>query len=737
MVKVKNSLPRFSNNEINLNQWCLMHCAHFTEEDQLKIRQACTLTEVPAPSATFYGQARFEQGLELAELLLGLQLGPHSVAAAILFCTLEDTQLEKEDIALHLGEDIATLVTDALALSAIDNLQDQSKATPKQIENLRKMLITMVKDVRAVLIKLAERVCIMRGIQIFGPEVRKKYALETFQIYSPLANRLGTYEIKWELEDLSFHDRHPDTYKSIAKALAEKRSDRINRVNTTIETLKEKLHALSITCDITGRAKHIYSIVNKMERKKLDFDKIFDTHAIRVVVPNINDCYQVLSLLHDLWDPIPEEFDDYIATPKPNGYRSIHTAVKDDDNKNLEIQIRTHAMHKENELGVAAHWVYKEGERSKGGIEDKITWLRQLLEWHKALRIEQKDILEQSDPINERIYVFTPQGDIMDLPEKSTPIDLAYYIHSEVGHRCKGAKINGKLLPLTTQLKTGDNVEIVKARDASPSRDWMNSELGYIVTARARSKIMHWFNQHNRGDNLADGKQLFDKECQQQGLRNVNVQQVARKLNFANVDNFYIGLACGHIRPKQISQLVRESEQKTQEVEQKNVVTTKSHKQHRHANDVQALGITHLLTQIANCCKPIPGDPITGYITLGHGVSIHRSDCPNLSKLTAHSRDKIIEVSWEAADTAAYQVDLHIATTNIDILKKQLPTVLASDKIQVKQVTLFNNTKGSDFYTAYAEIIVKDNEQLLKAITKIQAIKEVESVKRLHSGSVS
>lgn len=652
------------------------------------LRETATLTKKLAQGlTTFYGRPCLEQGLEVAELLLALKLDQETAAAGILSGALTLTDQTEDIIRKDLGDNIAKLINGIRKIDVVTALQKQKSGNPIQIDKIRKMLLTMATDIRVVIIKLAERLIFLRGIKAILPEERKRYAQEIFDIYAPLANRLGIGQIKWELEDLAFRYQQPDTYKSIAGFLAERRTDREKRIRELIQELKEKLNAAHIKGEVTGRAKHIYSIFLKMQKKDLNQKDIYDHSAIRILVPTIQDCYTALSIVNSTWAPIMNEFDDYIANPKPNGYRSIHTAVIGSDNKHFEIQIRTYEMHEESERGVAAHWIYKEGSHSPADDRTKITYLRQLIDWHQE--VAKTNPIANTDHLSmmgDQIYVITPAGDILDLPQGATPIDFAYHIHSEIGHRCRGAKINGHIVPLTYTLHTGDKVDIHTIQEGHPSRDWLNPELGYVKTPRARSKINHWFKQQELNQDISEGRELLEKELSRSGLaKSTSLLDLARQFNLKNEDELFAAIGRGNIK---IGQVIHA-------IQPKPIEKSVSHpapspvKKSEHQSGSAIVGASDLLTRYAKCCKPIPGDAILGYITQTSGISIHKKNCSNVSNLT--NPERFITIEWDAKKSNSFVTDLKILTHNEQKVLHDLTALFVNEKI--KLVNFNSNTK--------------------------------------------
>jgi GTP pyrophosphokinase len=663
---------------------------------------------------TFYGQSCLEQGLEMANIILDLKLDEEAVAASIITSTLQHTQLNMDSIKIHLNENIAKLASDVLQMNIINTLQAKKTRDALQIDRLRKTFLAMVSDIRVVLIKLAEQMCIMRGIKHINTAERRRVAQDTLDIYAPLANRLGVGQLKWELEDIAFHYTNPDIYKTIATFLAERRIDRENRIHTIMLRLKNTFAASKINATISGRAKHIYSIYSKMQKKHLDLKNIYDVSAVRILVDKLEDCYTVLSIVHRLYDHVPQEFDDYIANPKSNGYRSIHTAIIDQENKHFEIQIRTKEMHNEAEHGIAAHWLYKENkDPSKlSGYEARITFLRQLLDW----KVFDKGF-------EDRVYAFTPTGDIIDLTMGATPLDFAYHIHTLLGHRCRGAKINGHIVPLTHPLQTGDRVEILTIRDGTPSRDWLNKNAGYLKTARARAKVAQWFNQQEIEQYTDIGKQTLDREMTKAGIRQIDLQKIATRLHFKNANALLTSLGHGSLRVAQIFHVMHQQETSAEEP----LTSLKSHKK-TSTTHLEIAGINDLLTRIALCCKPIPGDHIIGFITQGRGVSIHKKNCNNIMHVTDTHR--LMAVSWDNKQLNHYYVDLQILTQERENVSKEIIAMLSNEKIDLINLNSSVNKKNH-ILSITITVQIHDIIQLQQLMNHISRLPPVIQVKRL------
>jgi GTP pyrophosphokinase len=730
MVSLKEKFSYLPNGEIDITTWLSTTKTTYSLEKTDLIEQACHLAkEASKGLTTFYGRPCIEQGLEMGRIILDLHLDQEAVAAAIMLSSMQHTKLSIDTVTEKLGPNVTKLIRGVQQMDAIRNLQKITNKDSQQlqIDRLRKLLLAMVSDIRVVLIKLAERTCIMRGIKDINPAERKHIAQETMDIYAPLANRLGIGQLKWELEDVSFHYADPVTYKKIASYLAERRSDRENRIHTIVERLKENLKQAGIKAEISGRAKHIYSIYLKTKRKDVNYDNIYDISAIRLLVPEIEDCYAALSIVHSLWEHIPAEFDDYITAPKPNGYRSIHTAVVGPDGKSLEIQIRTHKMHEEAERGVAAHWLYKETKTNAAGYENKIGFLRQLLDWHREVAHDDdarsNSIYEQI--LEDRVYVFTPAGEILDLPAGATPLDCAYQIHSHVGNHCRGAKINGHIVPLTYHLRTGDQIEILTNPNGTPSRDWLNPEFGYITTARAREKVAHWFRTQDLDQHIESGKRTLEREFSRLNVQ-INLQKIASQLGFKDEDAFLASVGRGITRVAQISHAL-ETEH---EPSKPHVIHLSTKKSTSKSSGMSIAGIDSLLTRVALCCKPIPGDAIIGFITQGRGVSIHKQDCNNVCRLDTKENNRLIAVSWDDKNIGAYYVDVQIKAHGRENLLREVANYLANAKVDLVNLTS-TMSQNKNLLIITITIQIRALTQLKDLLAQITHLPGVIEAKRL------
>lgn len=708
MVKVREDYPARDDGSVDLDAWLVRLQARVEVHDPAALKRACEFAEkIDRENSAQVNvwstrTSSFLTGLAMADILADLKLDQESLIAAVLYRGVREGKTTQLVIEKEFGPDIAHLIEGVLRMAAISQVINPDKRinfgqNQQQLDNVRRMLVALIDDVRVALIKLAERTYAIREIKDASPERRQRVAREIFDIYAPLAHRLGIGHIKWELEDLSFRYLEPDAYKHIAQLLDEKRLQRDEYIQNVIRNVKDMLGRMGMDADVTGRAKHIYSIWRKMQRKKISFNEVYDVRAVRILVPEVRDCYAALGVVHSLWKHIPREFDDYIATPKENGYRSLHTAVIGPAGKPLEVQIRTFAMHEEAELGVCAHWVYKEGSTAKGaskdaGYEGKIAWLRQVLEWHEDMGESQlEDFAEQLNHAihDERIYVFTRDGHVIDMQSGATPLDFAYHVHTEIGNACRGAKVNGRIVPLNYKLQTGEQVEIMTTKGGGPSRDWLSSSLGYLNTSRAQAKVRHWFKLQDRDKNIIEGRELLEKEFERLALalpRN-ELDNVAPKLNVRTGEDVLAGIGAGDIRVAQVINLMGvrvEASSPQQELLPQELVGRS--RQRVGNSPIIIEGVGNLLTQIAGCCKPIPGEPIVGYVTHGRGVSVHSRGCPEFMRLEADEPARVISVQWNQSETTVYPVDIHIRAWDRTGLLRDITGVLANEHVNVTGV---------------------------------------------------
>lgn len=703
MVQVRAEHPVNQDGTVDIDAWIGRIQQRVPLSEPQVLKQACEWASEldQAASKTEHrwanGASSYLTGLEMAEILADLKLDQESLVAAVIYRAVRERKTDLAEVQRCLGPDVAALVDGVQRMAAISVSQNPVKAnafnTQSQVENLRKMLVTMVDDVRVALIKLAERTCAIRAVKDAPEEKRYRVAREVFDIYAPLAHRLGIGHIKWELEDLSFRYLEPHKYKQIAKLLDERRLDRQEYIEAVMAQLRHELEQAAIDGDVSGRVKHIYSIWRKMQNKGIDFNQVYDVRAVRVLVPQVRDCYTALGIVHSLWRHIPNEFDDYIANPKENGYRSLHTAVIGPEGKALEVQIRTYAMHEEAELGVCAHWRYKgtDVDSNSTAYEDKIAWLRQVLEWHE----EMGDIGGLAEQLRvdfepDRIYLFTPDGHVLDVPKGATPLDFAYRIHTEVGHHCRGAKVNGRIVPLNYVLKTGEQVEIITGKSGGPSRDWLNANLGYLHTSRARAKVQHWFKQQDREQNVQAGKLMLERELTRMALNGADYAKLIERLGIRSQEDLFAAVGSGDIRMAHVVNVAHQLVEPDRHSEQLELIPRRPSKPGRRG-DVHIQGVGNLLTQLAGCCQPVPGDPIIGYITVGRGVTVHRADCATAMQLQDRESERLIEVSWGGEPVQTYPVEIYIKAYDRAGLLRDVSQLLANEKINVLEASTRTN----------------------------------------------
>lgn len=695
------------------------------------------------------GEPYVSHCIAVASILAELRVPPAVVIAGLLHDTVEDTSVTLEDIQREFGEEISKLVDGVTKLTNLprvsrsdhhhenviadedvngEDIQPYPRPRRRDIANetLRKVFLAMGDDIRVVLIKLADRLHNMRTLGYIPEEKRKRIAQQTLDIFAPLANRLGIWQIKWELEDLAFRYVDPDSYREIAENLAERRQDREKQVVQIIQRLQSILLENGIDAELSGRPKHIYSIYHKMTEKGKPFEMVRDLRAVRCIVKDIPACYTALGIIHTNWRPIPQEFDDYIAAPKDNFYQSLHTAVIYDDGKPLEVQIRTAEMHENAEFGIAAHWRYKEHGPRDEMYEKRINWIRRIMEWRQEIEDAQEFVDGmKSDLFQDRVYVFTPRGDIIDLPAGSTPIDFAYHVHTEIGNRCRGAKINGKLVPLDCELKTGDQVEILTAKQGGPSRDWLNPSLGLVRTQRARSKIRNWFKRQDREQNLTQGKAMLDKELRRLGLASIDLENLAQTFDFRTPDDMYVAIGCGDIG---VGRIVNKLNEIYLKKDLSLLPLPSLHEPKISKNGVAVLGLKGLLTNFARCCNPAPGDAIVGYITRGRGATIHRQDCPNI--LRTKDRERIVKVTW-GEPHQTYPVSVNVKAYDRRGLMTDISTILSNEEVNLVDIKLSVNQNLANINLV---LEVGDITQLSRVLTRIENLPNVMEAHRTAPG---
>ena len=674
-------------------------------------------------------------GIEMAEILYGLNMDDDSLVAAMLFPLVKGNIIDLVQVKEDFSNQVKNLVKGVLEMENIRQLSSNS-ASDLQIDNIRRMLLAMVDDFRCVVIKLAERITYLRTKNRYSEEDIVLAAKECSHVYAPLANRLGIGQLKWELEDYCFRALHPQCYRQIAKFdLGERRVDRekyiANFVADLTASLKEELDEVQVY----GRPKHIYSIWKKMQKKNLRFDQLFDIRAVRVIVPKLEDCYTALSIIHTQYKHLPEHFDDYIAQPKPNGYQSIHTVVLGKGDKPIEVQIRTQKMHDDAELGVAAHWKYKEGATAgRSGYEEKIVWLRKLLAWQNDIA-DSGDVLDEmrSQVFDDRVYVFTPRGEVIDLPKDATPLDFAYAIHSEIGHRCIGAKVASKIVPFTYNLKMGDQVEIITQKQPNPSRDWLNPNTGFVNTSKARSKIIAWFKKLDREKNIPIGREALEAEMTKLGLTHRQIETYALpRYNLKQMDDLYAGIGGGDIKLNQLSHYLQSRLIKpTAEQEDEAVLKQLNKNSHQKAQNGQVIieGVGNLMHSIARCCQPIPGDPIVGYITQGRGISIHKADCEQLFELQSLNPTRVVEAQWGSYAGEGLSLTIRIIANDRNGLLRDVSAIMANEKVNVLSVASRIDAKRS-LAIINMEIQMNNVAMLNKILARITLLDEVIEARR-------
>lgn len=712
---------------INLDDWYKELEVYLSAADITDIKAAYKLAVVAhAKQKRASGEPYITHCIAVAQMLADLKMDGEVIVAALLHDVPEDTDVTLKELEQQFGPTVAKLVDGVTKLKQASEQKgtpSSSRRETQQTENLRKMFLAIGDDVRVVLIKLADRLHNIRTLNALPEHKQRRIARETLDIFAPLANRLGIFSIKSELEDNSFKYLYPQQYdyivhqREIRKAYAEKF---ITNIASELETA---LQDTGITAQIFWRTKHLFSIYQKMQRKEVDISQIFDITALRVIVPTIRDCYAALGVIHTKWRPIPREFDDYIAAPKENGYRSLHTAVTDPRGHQFEIQIRTEDMHREAELGIAAHWRYKDGSRADIALDQKIAAMRQAIKLQMEGDSSAREFVDaiKSDVIEEKVYVFTPKGDIFELPMGSTPIDLAYSIHTEIGHKCRGAKINGSLVGLDYQLKNGDKVEILTAKRGGPSRDWLNENLGFVKSNRARKKIRYWFKKQNYAESVSQGRSILDRELKRLHITDdVKYEEISESCGYQKTDDFLAALGFSDISLQQVIRVALNLAKEKDGTSEVLPLAPTARASAPVTDGVTVLGVTNLLTNMARCCRPVPGDPIVGYITRGRGITVHRKDCANV--LGTSDRDRLIQVSWGGKETATYPVVILIQAFNRLGLMRDISEVIANEQINITDVNISNKQHFADVIIS---LEVTDLPQLKRVMDKVEQLPNV------------
>lgn len=717
--------------------WIESSAKRFSPTEVELIRDACDLAApLYSGHAELTGALLMQHALGAATILIDMNMDVETIAATIMHAVPEYMGDWQATLQTRFGANIVGLVEGISRMeqiqefSEIEGLQDPDRQNgdhAQQIESLRKMLLAMVQDIRVVLIKLAERTQTLRCLSGANPAQQKRIALESQGIFAPLANRLGVWQIKWEMEDLSLRYLEPQLYKEVAKMLDERRVDREQYIIDVVTQLKSELSQAGIKGEVSGRPKHIYSIIKKMKSKHLDFSELYDVRAVRILVDDIKNCYAVLGLIHNLWQPIPSEFDDYIARPKSNNYRSLHTAVSGPRGLALEVQIRTFEMHQHSELGVAAHWRYKEGGKSDAKFDEKVAWLRQILAWKDEVS-DSGDLLEQfkNELFQDKVYVLTPQGKVIDLPKNATPIDFAYTLHTDLGHRTRGAKVNGSIVPLNTKLQNGQRVEILISKHGSPSRDWLNTTLGFLQSPNARAKVRHWFKYQHFEENVTQGRAKLDRELHRAGVGAINQEKIAQKLQFQKLEDFLAAIGRGDVSEHQIALAIQE-ETAPRPAETAQPLTPKRVNTLQSQTGVVIEGVGNLQTSTAKCCKPMPPDAIVGYLTCDHGVTIHRRACAFIARLSEDRRNRLLGAQWGNYQNVSTDVDIEVKAHDRQGLLRDISDLFVREKVNA---TKANTMSRNDLALMQFSIEISDLEQLSRLLALIQQVPNVIEVRR-------
>ena len=745
MVRVKEQTLQ-SQERVDLDAWVSAQMARIEisdpAQDAERLRQAGELAraldELQGDTNATWGEhhSTFLVGLEMAELLADLHLDAEALVAAILYRSVREQKISREEVEEKFGERVSNLINGVLRMAAITALSKPGQSlafgeqSGEQSEKLRKLLVAIVDDVRIALIKLAERTCALRAVKNADAERRRSVAREVADIYAPLAHRLGIGHIKWELEDLSFRYLQPFDYKYIAKLLDEKRIDRDRYIKRVVKDIKDILSAEGIEAEISGRSKHIFSIWRKMKRKNVGFEEIYDIRAVRILVNTERDCYAALGYLHARWRHIPHEMDDYIANAKENGYRSLHTAVHGPESKVLEIQIRTHKMHEEAEYGVCSHWRYKKTDKdsSEQAYQKKLEWLRQLVELPESDNSGAFGDQLAAGIEQDRIYVFTPEGHVVDLPPKATPVDFAFQVHTGVGLRCRGAKVNGRIVPLNRPLNTADQVEILTGNRENPSRDWLNRHLGYIATSKARNRLQAWFRAQDRDQSIADGRTMLDHEFRRLALENFDFDELVSSLNLKSLEDLYAAVGQADISVERVIDGANRLLHKGKDEQPVLTLVGKAHGG-KKGSDIYINGVGNLMSTIARCCKPVPGERISGYITLGRGVSIHRQDCNNLLRKLRDEPERVIAVDWADAPEDFYSSVIVIEAFDRHGLLRDITTLLDRERINVSAMQTYSH-KNKNTVDMTVTMEVRDLNELSRVLAKLSHLPNVASVRR-------
>jgi GTP pyrophosphokinase len=765
MVKVRQHNPQDDPDQVDIQRWIgeLIERHTMAAGDAEALLQACTftrqaLTEEFDPERLWNSATGcLQTGLEMAEILAELSLDTAALQAAILYRAIREGRISLDKVRREFGNEIAGLIDKVLRMAVISTLSNAQGTSVfghgagQQANKTREMLVSIIDDIRVPLIKIAERTCAIRAVKTASSDKQIRVAREVVDVYAPLAHRLGLGNLKWELEDLAFRYLQPLDYATVASLLAEKRRDRQAYIAETILQVEEQLNTLGIQGEVSGRPKHIYSIWSKMQRKNLSFTQVYDIRALRVLVPTVADCYAVLGWMHSRWENLPSEYDDYIAAPKENGYSSLHTAVIGPEKKILEIQIRTFDMHNAAELGVCAHWRYKGGATQKSAdtsYEEKIEWLRHVLDWSKEIETIDSTTQIQGSVSEGRVYVFTPEGHVVDLPTGATPLDFAYYVHTDLGHRCRGAKVNGRIVPLSRALRTSDQVSIITARQGEPSRDWLTASMGYLKTSRARSKVQYWFRKQNQEQNQIEGKKLLDRELAQLNITGIDLQKAAQRFNKQGAPGLYAAIGAGDVGVEQVINSLQSRQGKSKGLDaldsslsleslssfDSKATEKLSTAQRFESSDVYIHGVGNLLTQMARCCRPLPGDSIGGYITQGRGISIHRQDCGNFLRLQGADTQRIIKVEWGGQPQKSYRVKIALDTYDRSGLLLDITKTIDRLGLHIASMTSDEKTRRKKAMNCSHVLLALDVpslDQLSAVLSQLNQIPNVVAARRV------
>jgi GTP pyrophosphokinase len=739
MVAVLHAAPRAAAPQA-VAAWLASLAPRYSDAERAALASAFELAlEHSADVRMGDGESALDRAVGTATIVAALELDPDSIAAALLIGLPVAGAFDAAEIARRYSPDVATIVGGVARMSSIRAQAEGATREEQaaQAENLRKMLLAMVEDIRVVLVKLAERTQALRYLIGADANLRDQAAREVLDLFAPLANRLGVWQLKWELEDLSLRALEPAEYKKIARLLDERRLDRQRYIENVLAILRRELAGAGIKADVSGRPKHIYSIWNKMQRKQGGIERIYDIRAVRILVDSVKDCYAALGIVHHLWTPLAREFDDYIAKPKANDYRSLHTAVIGPKDKPLEVQIRTWEMHRHSEYGVAAHWRYKEAAsapaRHDPKFNDRIAWLRQILDWKDAVA-GSSEILTvfKSSLFTESIYVLTPQGRVIDLPRGATPVDFAYAVHTNLGHRCRGARVDGHMVPLNHVLKSGEQVDIVTTRQGGPSRDWLNPDLGYVHSHRARTKVRQWFKAQQLEQTVAQGRAMVERDLARLGQTALKLDAVAARAGYPKLEEFFAAYARDDINSKQVHAAIHAVAQPAHAQSAPGgdvtaeVVTRKS-RASGTGSGILVLGVDRLMTGLARCCKPAPPDPVVGFVTRGKGVTIHRANCPGVARMREREPERLIEVGWGAARDEVFPVDIVVESMDRQGLLRDISEILSRERINVTAVnTLSRNMQARMSFTLEVQSVA----QLARALALVRDVRGVTSAAR-------